>query len=43
MKEFLEPELKIIAFEVEDILMNTDSIVDPDAPDIDPDTGLPIV
>lgn len=38
MKEFLEPELKIIAFEVEDILTDLESGI----PETDPD-GLPIV
>lgn len=43
MKEFLEPKLWVIAFEVEDILMNTDSVVDPEDPDENPDLGGPIV
>lgn len=38
MKDFLEPEIRIIAFELEDVIMNNSS--DPDI--LDPDTDLPI-
>lgn len=38
MKDFLEPEIRIISFELEDIIMNEAS--NPDI--VDPDTDLPI-
>ena len=38
MKDFLEPEIRIIAFELEDVILNDGS--NPDI--VDPDTDLPI-
>lgn len=38
MRDFLEPELKVIIFKTEDILTSFESNVD-----IDPDTGLPVL